>query len=97
MNKLKELKEMKKGTLIKIIWLDACHPSECNWVSEKYIKEFSENEGSITTESIGWVMYENKDIVTIASMITKNYTHEGLTVTHIQVIPKGCIKNILKV
>ena len=76
-----------------IIWRDAYHPENCNWWGFDELREFVEDDGYIA-QNIGWIVHENKDILTIVSMLGDS----GKSISHIQRIPKGTIieKKLLK-
>lgn len=68
-----------------IIWRDAFAPLGGGWMNEEGIDEFISDTDYLCC-NIGWVIHENKDMVTIAGMISKQDA-----VSQIQRIPKGCI------
>lgn len=81
---------MKIGTLVKIDWVDACHPNLCKWLEIEEVEEWSSANDGFVAENIGWIVYQNKDII----VISPQRTDDAKLVSHIQLIPKGCIKKI---
>lgn len=68
-----------------IIWRDAFNPAESKWMDETAIDDFL-SDCDFLVCNVGWVIHENKEMVTIAGMVSKQNA-----VAHIQRIPKGCI------
>lgn len=68
-----------------IIWRDAFNPANNGWMDESGIDNFLEDTDFMVC-NLGWVIHESKEMVTIASMISKQDA-----VSHIQRIPTGCI------
>lgn len=68
-----------------IIWRDAFHPHSGGWFNEEQLSEFIEDTDFLCC-NVGWVVHEDKDMVTIAGMVSKQDQ-----VSSIQRIPKGCI------
>lgn len=68
-----------------IVWRDAFNPAECKWMNEKDIDDFL-NDFDFIVCNVGWVIHENKEMITIVGMASKQEA-----VGHIQRIPKGCV------
>lgn len=68
-----------------VIWRDAFHPHHGGWLNEDGIDDFIADTDYLVC-NVGWVIHEDKKMVTIAGMISKQDS-----VSHIQRIPTGCI------
>jgi hypothetical protein len=75
----------KTNKVEAIIWRDAFCPVIEKWRDEEEIDEFLRDTDFLVC-NIGWVIHEDKDMVTISGMVSKQEA-----VAHIQRIPKGCI------
>lgn len=68
-----------------IEWRDAFAPAENGWLTQSQVEEFINDHDFIVT-SVGYVIHEDKDTVTIVSQVSKQEQY-----SHLQRIPKGCI------
>lgn len=68
-----------------VFWRDAFNPAESKWMGEKDLDDFIADVDFVVC-NMGWIIHEDKNMVTIASMVSKQQA-----VAHIQRIPKGCI------
>jgi len=76
---------MKLNKAEAIIWRDAFMPAKMGWFHEEDVQDFLSDTDYLCC-NLGWVIHEDKNMVTIASMVSKQDS-----VSHIQRIPKGCI------
>jgi hypothetical protein len=76
---------MKIDKCEAIIWRDAFHPYHGGWMTDEALEEFLEDTDYLCC-NVGWIVHENKEMVTIAGMLSKQDS-----ASHIQRIPTGCI------
>lgn len=77
---------LKKYKIVEIEWKDAVVGSAEKWTDPKQLKN-----KAMPSKSVGYLMYEDDDVVTVASLVNKN--HVGFTLT----IPRGMIKKMKEV
>ena len=82
---------MKLNKVEAIVWRDAFHPFNCKWNNDEDVEEFLSDTDYMCC-NLGWVIHEDKKMVTIASMVSKQDQ-----VSHIQRIPIGCIIKRVKI
>lgn len=71
---------------LKVIeWRDAFAPALNGWMTTDEVNEFIKDKDFIVT-SVGFVIHEDKDMVTLVSQTSKQDNY-----SHLQRIPKGCI------
>lgn len=78
--------KFKKDKMYLIVWMDAYHKENCAWDDFKEVEKFVNDKGFIAF-NLGWIIHEDKGMVTIASMMADN----GKAVCHMERIPKGTI------
>ena len=75
--------------IVKISWIDSC-ASNSHW---NLVEDFDGDIEPIKIVSIGFLLQENDDIVTIA----QNFGTNPEQVCNLMTIPKGCIKEIVTI
>ena len=78
---------MKRGQRVWVEWWDVS-VEEC-WMSNNDDLKFS----PVLCESIGWVIEDNENYLTLVSMWCEALSKRGLSAS----IPRGCIKSITEV
>ena len=76
----------RKMKIVQIKWIDSCASNQ-NW---NFIQDFDGDIEPIKIISVGFLLQENDDVVTIA----QNYGTDPEQVCNLMTIPKGCIKQI---
>lgn len=69
--------------LVHLKWLDSHSPNVSGWVSEHEL-----HHGLHIINSVGWVIYEDKESITIASQLTGEDSDD---ISGVVSIPKCCI------
>ena len=72
--------------LVHLTWRDAFHPENCKWYGQDDLDEFV-MDCDFICENVGWVVHEDKDMITLASMVSG----DNKSYSHIQRIPVGCV------
>ena len=78
---------MKKNTLVKVNWVDTI--TQRGWQDRNSI----EDELASRCTSVGYVVADNKKVITIAGTVGSNDSHTLDAIT----IPKGCITKIRRI
>lgn len=77
-------KEIERGNLERVVWVDPT--SDSQWIRADDVETFFTDE-TFTTETVGWIVMEDKKAIAIASTINVTNTHVG----QIFRIPKAVI------
>lgn len=78
-----------KRKLLYVQWVDALSPTDCGWLGEDYLLEWTSKQ--LTVEDTGWVLEENKCYL---CLVGGKYTDDcEFTPNYHRIvkIPKACI------
>ena len=79
----------RKMKIVQIKWIDSCASNQ-NW---NFVQDFDGDIEPIKIISVGFLLQENDDVITIA----QNYGTNPEQVCNLMTIPKGCIKQIITI
>jgi len=79
---------MVEYRLVKVVWKDIQGLDE-TWVDMETMSDFE----PVSVETVGWIVVESKEYVTLLSSLSVDQTFGG----SITSIPKGCIESMVLV